>query len=256
MPYRIYIVEDDPRIAASVASHLGRYDYQCTVAADFQHVEREFLQLEPHLVIMDVNLPYQDGFHLCRTLRRHTAVPILFLSARAGEMEQVLGIESGGDDYITKPFHLDVLLAKIKALLRRVYGEYAHTEPAARALTQVGDLQLDLAAGEMRVGGEAQVLTRNELKLLHLLMARPGQVVTREECLEALWDDVAFVDDNTLTVNVTRLRAKLDAWGLKDAIETRRGQGYRLAPDRLTADRRASEGPTADRPARRPEAGR
>lgn len=235
MTYRILIVEDDPLIAGSVRDHLTQYGYAPTCAEDFRRVEQEFLQLQPHLVLLDVNLPYQDGFHICRTLRRHSAVPILFLSARSGQMEQVMGMESGGDDYITKPFHLDILLAKIRAMLRRTYGEYAEAAPAQRAILQAGQLQLDLTAAEMRWQGGGQPLTRNELKLLNLLMERAGRVVSREDCLEALWDDSSFVDDNTLTVNVTRLRAKLDAWGLKEAVETKRGLGYQLRPERLEA---------------------
>lgn len=229
--YRILIVEDDAKIAAAVSGYLDRYGYECRIAADFRQVEREFLQVQPHLVIMDVTLPYQDGFHLTRALRRHSRAPILFLSARAGEMEQVLGMESGGDDYITKPFHLEVLLAKVKAQLRRAYGEYAAGGGAAGL--QRGALLLDLTLSEMRVGANSQPLTRNEAKLLHLLMERAGTIVSREACLEALWDDAAFVDDNTLTVNVNRLRAKLEPLGLRDALETRRGQGYLLLPDRL-----------------------
>lgn len=236
MSYHIFLVEDDEKIAGAVQAYLARYGYPCTLARNFQAVQQEIAAASPHLVILDVNLPFQDGFHLCQAIRRASAVPILFLSARAGDMDQVRGMESGGDDYITKPFALEVLLAKVKALLRRAYGEYA---PGARQTTtlQVGVLTLDLAAAEMRVAPtqSAQPLTRNELKLLHLLMERAGQVVSRELCLEALWDDSSFVDDNTLTVNVTRLKNKLDLWGLKDAVETRRGLGYRLAPERLEA---------------------
>lgn len=231
MEYRIFIVEDDQRIAGSMAAFLSRYGYQPAVAADLERVEQECLAFQPHLIILDINLPYQNGFHLCRALRRQTSVPVLFLSARSGDMEQVMGLESGGDDYMTKPFHLEVLLARVRALLRRAYGEYARQ--GADLLT-LGRLTLDLAAGEMRLGGQSQPLTRTELRLLHLLMSRPGQVLSREQCLEALWDDVAFVDDNTLTVNVTRLRTKLDAWGMREAVETRRGMGYRLVPERLT----------------------
>ncbi|MDF2629108.1 MAG: two component transcriptional regulator, winged helix family [Symbiobacteriaceae bacterium] len=239
--YHIFITEDDEKIAGAVQAYLTRYGYKCTVARDFLAVQQEIAEASPHLVILDVNLPFQDGFHLCQAIRRRSAVPILFLSARAGDMDQVRGMESGGDDYITKPFALEVLLAKVKALLRRAYGEYA---PGAKqtATLQVGILTLDLAAAEMRLAPAlapapppAQPLTRNELKLLHLLMERAGQVVSRELCLEALWDDSSFVDDNTLTVNVTRLKNKLDLWGLKEAVETRRGLGYRLAPERLEA---------------------
>lgn len=239
MSYTILIVEDDPKIAGLVGEYLTRYGYTVAQVQDFRRVEQEFLAVRPHLVLMDVNLPYQDGFHLTRLIRRHSAAPILFLSARAGEMEQVLGMESGGDDYITKPFQLDLLHAKVKAMLRRTYGEYAQAEAANRSMLQVGRLDLDLSAGEIRLFGQAetQTLTRNEVKLLHLLMEKAGRVVSREECLEALWDDASFVDDNTLTVNVTRLRAKLEHWGLKEAIETRRGVGYLLSPHRLEEPR-------------------
>ncbi|HEY3364938.1 MAG TPA: response regulator [Symbiobacteriaceae bacterium] len=143
MPHTILIVEDDAKIAAAVAACLDRYGYTPVLVEDFRQVEAQVLKRNPHLVLMDVNLPYADGFHLTRAIRRHSAVPILFLSARAGDMEQVLGMESGGDDHITKPFHLDVLLAKIKAVLRRAYGEYAQAgqghrgEPALRRLCAV-----------------------------------------------------------------------------------------------------------------------
>lgn len=233
MPYQVLIVEDDKKIADAVKGCLERYGYEAHLAEDFRHVEAQFLRLKPHLVLMDVNLPYQDGFHLTRQLRRQSAVPILFLSARAGEMEQVMGMESGGDDYITKPFHLEVLLAKVRAMLRRSYGEYAQGDQARQALLQAGDLQLDLTTAEMRLGAHSLLLTRNEMRLLHLLMERAGRVVSREQCLEALWDDAAFVDDNTLSVNVTRLRTKLEALGLRNAIDTRRGIGYILLPEQL-----------------------
>lgn len=184
---------------------------------------------------MDVTLPYQDGFQLTRALRRNSAVPILFVSSRAGEMEQVFGMESGGDDYITKPFHMEVLLAKVRALLRRAYGEYARVEPEAQTVLLVRGLQLDLGSGIVRFGEKVQHLSGNETQLLRLLMKRNGQVARREECLEALWDDSAFVDDNTLTVNISRLRSRLDLLGLIDLVETRRGEGYRLAVERLEA---------------------
>ncbi len=231
MTYRILIVEDDARIAGSVQNYLNRYGYEAHRIHDFRQVEQEFVRVRPHLVIMDINLPYQDGYHLTRVIRRRSSIPICFLTARAGDVDQILGIESGGDDYVTKPFNLDVLHAKLRALLRRAYGEYAGNETQA-ALT-VGALKVDLAAGAIEFRGQSQTLTRNELRLMHLLMRRADEITTREECLEAIWDDATFVDDNNLTVNITRLRAKLDAWGLKDAIETRRGMGYQLVSSRL-----------------------
>lgn len=227
MAFRIFIVEDDPKIANSIRLHLDQYGYYARVARCFENVEGEFKEFDPHLVIMDVNLPYQDGFYLCHQIRRYSAVPVLFLTARTGEMEQVFGLESGGDDYMTKPFHLKVMQAKVKALLRRAYGEYAEKVMEPSSL-QAGDLRLDLTSAQVQYGEEVQSLTKNELKLLTLLMERVNQVVSRGECLESLWDNSSFVDDNTLTVNVTRLRKKLGEWGLESMIQTKRGIGYQL----------------------------
>lgn len=227
MAFRIFIVEDDPKIANGIHAHLDQYGYFPRVIRRFDQVEEEFKAFDPHLVIMDVNLPFQDGFYLCHQIRRYSAVPVLFLTARTGEMEQIFGLESGGDDYMTKPFSLQVMLAKVKALLRRSYGEYAERvlEPS---VLHVGDLRLDLTSAQVQYGEETQSLTKNELKLLALLMEKGNQVVSRGECLEALWDDSQFVDDNTLTVNVTRLRKKLAVWGMEGMIRTHRGLGYQL----------------------------
>lgn len=226
MEYRIFLVEDDSTLATQLQGHLQRYGYAVRRVDDFAHVLAEIQSFAPHLILMDVNLPYQDGFQLTRAVRRTSTVPVLFLSARAGEMEQVLGMESGGDDYLVKPFHPEVLLAKIRAMLRRTHGEYAHAD-GLRTL-RAGDLELDLATAQLRCRGQVQALTRNEVKLLALLMEQVDRVTSRDACLKALWDDASFVDDNTLTVNVTRLRAKLEPWGLKEALQTRWGQGYVL----------------------------
>ncbi|WP_246064963.1 response regulator transcription factor [Melghirimyces algeriensis] len=225
--WRIFIVEDDVQITASIRDYLNGYGFVTQGVTDWMRVEREWRQFGPHLVILDVNLPGKDGFHLCQEMRRHSSVPILFLSARSGEMEQIYGMESGGDDYITKPFRLDVLLAKIKALLRRTYGSLS-IHDLGLAVIQIGAFTFWPDKGDMEFEGERQSLSKNEWKLLALLLERRDQVVSREDCLEALWDDQRFVDDNTLTVNVTRLRKKLALWGLNEAIETRRGVGYRL----------------------------
>lgn len=235
--HSILIIEDDTSLAGLVASYLQQYGYTVVCVEDFRQVEQQFLALRPHLVLMDVTLPYQDGFHLTRQLRRHSAVPILFVSSRTGEMEQVFGMESGGDDYLLKPFKLEVMLAKVRALIRRAYGDYARVEPEALTVRMVGPLQLDLTSGEVRHGDRSQRLSGNEAKLLALLMRRPGETVRREECLEALWDDAAFVDDNTLTVNISRLRQRLADVGLPEAVETRRGEGYRLNLQHLEAER-------------------
>lgn len=229
MAYTIYIVEDDQKIAESMATYLELHGYNVVRTKDFSQVLSEFLQLHPHLVILDIQLPYQNGYYLCRQMRKSSHVPILFVSSRSGEVEQIFGIESGADDYITKPFSLDLLLVKIKALLRRVYGDY-RMDGLSRNILSIGQLQLDLERMELSYRGESQSLSKNEGKLLHLLMKNKGKVVLREECLEVLWDDKRFVEDNTLTVNVTRVRKKLAAWDLDACIVTKRGLGYQFNP--------------------------
>jgi len=225
------IIEDDLKIAEAVSEFLSRYGFGVTMVTDFANAQDQVWAHDPHLIILDVSLPYLDGFHLCRAIRKRSRVPILFLSARAGEMEQIFGMESGADDYITKPFSKDLLLAKVRAALRRTYGELS---PQA-AVIRVGALELDLAAAEIRANGQRQELSRTELLLLQRLMGSPGQLVSRESCLEAAWDDAAFVDDNTLSVNMTRLRSKLAAIGLEGVLASKRRLGYMLTVPGVTA---------------------
>jgi DNA-binding response OmpR family regulator len=235
MERRILLIEDERKIAELVSDYLDQYGYQVKIIEDFTRVLEEFTAFEPHLVILDINLPYQDGFYLCRRIRQLSAVPILFLSARQSEMEQIMGIESGGDDYITKPFDIELLAAKVKAIFRRVYGEYAKEEKMDHVM-MIGDLVLQIDQMALLFRGAKQTLTKNEVKLLCLLFEQAGRVVTREECLETLWDDIDFVDDNTLTVNIARVRKKLSQWNLGDLIETKRGVGYRFNPSRLKGE--------------------
>ncbi|GAA3410265.1 response regulator transcription factor [Paenibacillus hodogayensis] len=226
--YTIMIVEDDDKIAAILGSYLDKYGYASVRASDYRNVKQTFAELEPHLVLIDINLPQYDGFYWCRQIRTISNVPILFLSARVGEMDQVMAIENGGDDYITKPFHLEVVMAKVKGALRRAYGEYASVSVTASDRIEVEGLTLDRAKGTLEWDGRRAELSRNETKLAEELMKRPGEIATREQLLEALWDDVTFVDDNTLNVNVTRVRRKLEEIGIDKAVDTVRGQGYRL----------------------------
>ncbi|WP_019119419.1 response regulator transcription factor [Brevibacillus massiliensis] len=225
--YRILIVEDDDKIAAILMNYVGKYGYQVIRAEQFHDIKQEFAAHKPDLVLLDINLPQFDGFYWCRQIRTISNVPILFLSARVGEMDQVMAIENGGDDYITKPFNLDLLMAKIKSALRRAYGEYA-AAAAQRDEVDVMGLTFDRSKYLLQWNGRQTVLSKNESLLIDILCTRVGQIVSREELLEALWDDVQFVDDNTLTVNVTRVRKKLEEIGITKAIETIRGQGYRL----------------------------
>jgi two-component system OmpR family response regulator len=224
--YRIMLVEDDRKIGAILAEELERYGYAVVTVQDFARIKEEFLAAKPDLVLLDINLPRFDGYYWCRQIRLHSSVPILFISARAGEVDQVRALENGGDDYITKPFHLELVLAKVRSALRRAYGEYASARESD--LLQVGSLLLNRSENRISRNGVTLELTPKEFRLLWLLAERERTIVTREEILEALWDDVEFVDDNTLTVNVARVRRRLAELGLPTAIETKRGQGYRL----------------------------
>lgn len=227
MVYRIMIVEDDDKIADILKQYIEKYQYEVFHATDYNGIKGEFLQGKPDLVLLDINLPQYDGFYWCRQIRTVSNVPILFISARVGEMDQVMAIENGGDDYITKPFSLDVVMAKIKSALRRAYGEYAG-QADHQDLTHVSGLALDSTKNAIEWNEQMVFLSQKEFQLLLRLAEKKEQIVTREELLEVLWDDVSFVDDNTLTVNVTRVRKKLEDLGIKKAIETVRGQGYRL----------------------------
>jgi two-component system OmpR family response regulator len=224
--YRIMLVEDDRKIGAILAEELERYGYAVVTVQDFARIKEEFLAAKPDLVLLDINLPRFDGYYWCRQIRLNSSVPILFISARAGEVDQVRALENGGDDYITKPFHLELVLAKVRSALRRAYGEYASARESD--LLQVGSLLLNRSENRISRNGVTLELTPKEFRLLWLLAERERTIVTREEILEALWDDVEFVDDNTLTVNVARVRRRLAELGLPTAIETKRGQGYRL----------------------------
>lgn len=225
--YHIMIVEDDDKIASILQSTLEKYGYLVSRAMNFKALHEDLAAANPDLIMLDIHLPAYDGFYWCRQFRKVTNAPILFVSARTGEMDQVMAIENGGDDYITKPFHLDVLLAKVKGMLRRSYGEYAGTSSSGDELNVKG-LKLHRSKNTLEWQDKSVDLTKNEALLTVCLMERIDSIVSRETLLETLWDDIDFVDDNTLTVNVTRVRKKMEEIGISKAIETVRGQGYRL----------------------------
>jgi DNA-binding response OmpR family regulator len=229
----ICVVEDDPKLAELLCNQLLRFGFAPYQVTDFQNIDQEVLASQAKLVLLDINLPYFDGFYWCRKIRQLSKAPILYLSARAGEMDQVLALETGGDDYITKPFHPEVLMAKIRAMLRRAYGEYANdaldsNHPGGSDILSWGDLRLDVRRGLLHAHDVTVSLTATEMELLRRLIEAGGHIVRREDLLIALWDDTHFVDDNTLTVNVARVRRKLAEVGFPDVIVTVRGLGYRL----------------------------
>ncbi len=222
--YRILIVEDDPKIRSLVARELAKWGFEVQAVEAFDAVLEEFQRARPHLVLMDVNLPSRDGFYWCGKIREASTAPVLFLSARDSSMDVVMAVSQGGDDYITKPFSMDVLVAKVNALLRRAY---AYREGAPDTLER-GGVVLDLSAGTLTFGGAAAELTRNEQRILGMLLRADGAIVSRERLMRELWQDEAFIDDNTLTVNVNRLRKKLGDLGLHDYIRTAKNQGYQV----------------------------
>lgn len=223
---KIYLIEDDPKIAGLLKEYLERYEYLVTIVNEFDKIVHEFKSVEPHLVLMDINLPRYDGFYWCRQIRSISNCPIIFISARDSGMDQVMAIENGGDDYITKPFNFDVVQAKIKGIMRRIYGEYAVSKQAD--FLEINGFFLHLTAMEAEFEGQTTPLTKNEFVLLKAFTDRLNQVLSRTYLLEMLWDDEQFVDDNTLSVNITRLRKKLEDIGVFSSIQTVRGAGYKM----------------------------
>lgn len=224
--HRILIVEDDLKIASMLADTLRKYHYEVQTVEAFDQIVDEFKAFSPHLVLLDINLPSYDGYYWCRQLRQFTTVPIIYISARSGEMDQIFALENGGDDFITKPFHYEIVLAKIKSHLRRSYGEYA-SKQEERTVRQ-GQLELFLERMELHTKTDEIPLQKKECVILELLMGEAPKVVSREKLLEELWDDQAFVDENTLNVNMTRVRKKLADYHITSTIETVRGAGYRF----------------------------
>ncbi|APQ96359.1 response regulator transcription factor [Clostridium botulinum] len=227
MSYKIMIIEDDKNIAKLLGEHIEKYGYEALVAKDFEKILETFEMEKPNLILLDVNLPKFDGYYWCRRIREKSLCPIIFISARDSEMNQVMAIESGADDYITKPFYYEVVLAKIKSQLRRVYGDYAANSQVERILDVEGLLFYPERL-QVHFNEKEAMLSKKEGDLLDAMMKIYPKVATREELLEKIWDDTTFVDENTLNVNIARLRKKLSDLGIKDSIETVRGAGYRL----------------------------
>ena len=219
---KIMIVEDDQAIREELALLLENEGYAPIVGEDFSTILEQAGRECPDLVLLDVGLPGRDGFSLCANLRKSVKAPVIFVTSRSSSLDEVRALSLGGDDYITKPYSVPVLLARIKAVLRR------SGEPEQADLLEAGELRLSLTKGVVSSSGKAVELSRNELQILACLMVHTGQIVSRADLIDALWDNQIYIDDNTLSVNMTRLRGKLAEIGLPDAIKTRRGMGYQL----------------------------
>lgn len=219
--YKILIVEDDCVIADKMKEHLEKWDYEVACIRDFKRVQEEYTAFDPHLVIMDIILPFYNGFHWCTQIRQISSVPILFLSSASDNMNIVMAMNMGGDDFVEKPFDLNVLTAKIQALLRRAYSFTGQLN-----VLEYRDVILNLNDAAVTFHGERMELTKNDFKILQILMENAGKIVKRDRIMERLWESDEFIDDNTLTVNMTRLRKKLESIGICDFIATKKGIGY------------------------------
>lgn len=219
---KIVIIEDAEKIREELKTFLIRYGYEAAAPANFENIIQDTLSEEPNLILLDINLPIYDGYYICREIRKISDVPIIVVTSRDNEMDELMSMNLGADDFITKPYNTQILLARIETILRRVQGS------SVRDTLVYHDLKLNLSNGSVTYKGEIAELTKNEIKILSCLYKNKGKIVSRDDLMDFMWNADVFVDDNNLSVNVTRLRKKLEGIGMKKNIETRRGLGYIL----------------------------
>lgn len=217
---KIMIVEDNKKIRDELGIFLSRNGYECDTPVDFSDIIGYIRASSPHLILLDINLPYYDGFHICREVKKQSDVPIIVVTSRDTELDEILAMNLGADDFVTKPYNTQILLARIESVMRRVYRVTRQDKLCCSGFT------INLSKSALEAAGNSFELTKNEVRILTCLFEKKGAIVSRDELMRYLWDSELFVDDNTLTVNITRLRRKLDDLGLSHVIETRRGQGY------------------------------
>lgn len=220
--YKLMLVEDEEKIRKITNDALTKWGFKVYSVENFNNVFEEFINEKPELIIMDINLPSYDGFHWCNEIRKISKVPILFLSSRSTNMDIVMAVNMGGDDYVTKPFSMEVLVAKINALLRR---SYSYVETQSETIDYKG-IVLSIKDNMVHYRESKLELTKNEFKILYILMRKHETIVSREKLMQELWEDESFIDDNTLTVNINRLRKKLKCIGIYELIKTIKNQGY------------------------------
>ena len=220
---KIMIVEDDEVIASAIQKHLETWNYEVYVIDDFEHVLEKYVQIQPELILLDISLPFYNGYHWCEQIRKISSVPIIFISSASENMNIVMAISMGADDFITKPFDFSVLTAKIQALLRRTYS----FSKSMQVLTYK-ELVLNILDATISYQEQTIDLTKNELKILQILFEKSERCVSRDDLMMALWQSNEFIDDNTLSVNMNRLRKKLDDFHIEHLIQTKKGLGYKL----------------------------
>ncbi|WP_238918990.1 response regulator transcription factor [Clostridium sp. YIM B02555] len=220
---KIMLIEDNENIKNELIEFLRRYGYEAYGPSDFENIVEIALKEEPNLILLDINLPYYDGYYICREIRKQKDIPIIIVTSRDSEMDEIMSMNLGADDFITKPYNTQILLARIAAVLRRTSGGNSASE-----IVEHKGLKLNITNGSVSFKEEKIDLTKNELRILLCLMKNKGGIVKRDDLMDYLWNSDIYVDDNTLSVNVTRLRKKLQEIGFKDGIETKRGLGYIL----------------------------
>ena len=219
---KIIIIEDTETIREELKTFLSKYGYEVVAPTDFQNIIEYALGEEPDLILLDINLPVFDGYYICREIRKTSDVPIIVVTSRDNEIDELMSMNLGADDFITKPYNTQVLLARINSILRRIHGA------SNQDIINYNDLKFNLSNGTILYRGISIELTKNEIKILSCLIKNKGKIVSRDDLMDFMWDSDSFVDDNNLSVNVTRLRKKLEEVGMKENIETRRGLGYIL----------------------------
>lgn len=222
MKEKIFIIEDEEKIRRELGTFLNRYGYDIVTSDNFENIVEEALEAEPNLILLDINLPYYDGYYICREIRKTSSVPIIVVTSRDSDMDELMSMNLGADDFITKPYNTEILLARIASIIRRTYRSNDMEIFACRGL------KYNLSTSEIEFDDKKQELTKNESKILYTLIKSKEKIVSRDELMKCLWQSDEFVDDNTLTVNINRLRKKLDEIGAVDYLQTKRGQGYIL----------------------------
>ncbi len=222
MNNKIFIIEDEEKIRLELSTFLNRYGYETSYSTDFENIVDISLKEEPDIILLDINLPYYDGYYICREIRRKSNVPIIVVTSKNSEVDELMSMNLGADDFITKPYNTQILLARIASIIRRTY------QNLDSEVFEFKGLKYNMSTSEMTFDNKKCELTKNESKILFTLMKNKERIVSRNDLMKALWQDDEFVDDNTLTVNINRLRKKLEEIGAVDYIQTKRGQGYIL----------------------------
>jgi DNA-binding response OmpR family regulator len=222
MNKKIYIVEDEEKIRNELSTFLNRYGYETKYSLDFGNIVDDILKENPHIVLLDINLPQYDGYYICREIRKKSNVPIIVVTSRDSEVDELMSMNLGADDFVTKPYNTQILLARISSIIRRTYNN------EEMEIFEYKNLKYNLSTSELEFNENKIDLTKNESRILYTLIKNNGKIVSRDDLIKALWQNDEFVDDNTLTVNINRLRKKIEEIGAKEYLQTKRGQGYSL----------------------------